>query len=646
MFVPGQTAGVNKPEETIQIPTPQAQPQRPVAQPQPQPQQQAYTAPSYQPSAFDLYSGPMFGAIIPPTSGSEYLIKFKEVITKIFLNTNEEMRKRVRVDVIAVDNQVDDMFKFSSILVAVSSLVNPGIGVFFHTLILEATSDPVVPFTDTNVNPPVEVTRVTSDAYDRKFVDKAIEIVARNYAPGTKIRPVDSTVIPRDFNPENENNMQLIAMNAGLAAMTEIETIMNNGRDITIADVLSEKNLSVNIGYQQQPVIDIVGSPVRSDITVTFMVKRGNSDRNNTSLNSGNQDLKLLELSSFVDLLWAPVSQQGSGYYGLGFQPQQNLVPQKFMPRVVITNITSTRCYTLATILLAIGSPATMLANNRSWYGAFKPNLHVKDRKQVDLRDIGALNYEGNLEGNATGRGEHMDIRSESVPIEKISAYIDMLVRPGIALAIDCPDSAPQSWYTSIFRAASEGDVRALRAIYESADKLTNGIFSTIFKTSDPMFIDKDNRIHNGHYIDNNGQKRDIRDIDYLAVCNINSDRDIKNVIDFSDTFLQTNYPLNQRLFHRKRMINNALNDGAVFTGFSTRVTFSAEFTGALRQAIETAGLRPQLVTPHHVNDFNNQRGEASFADRAVISPVNGYQGASAGVSNAGFYRANVTRWT
>jgi hypothetical protein len=556
------------------------------------------------------FEGGLFGAPIPRSMGSEYYLKFKEHLEKIY----KAAFPGVIIDVLDLDNNTESALAFSSVIVALSLKDKPAHGVAYHILILEATGDQLTPITDSINNSPVEILRVTGDAYDQILVNAAGSKVAQKY-PGTPLYLVDACVVPREFNPSDETMMQNLALNAGLATLTELEVREDNFNDINLQPIAKDSTLNITVGFNKHQLLDVVGMPMRTDALINFTSKKQNqTNQKQASVNQGSNELKISEISCFTDLVWSPVAPAVFNPYA---QIQQTST-QKYIARLVITNLASNHAYTTGSTLLAIATSMS-LRDDSNWYQAFRPSMF--NEKELDLSDIGSLNYEANLENDVTGIGRYIDTKTDSFTLEDLGQLVAALVQPGLVISLDCPEVAPQTWYTRVFAAASFGDMNAYNEIYEAASTLTNRNFEQYFPHQTAMFEDRNNRVHNGYWIDNKGNKRDIRDFDHLAVCNLIGERNTQSIRDWSDTFLRQQYPLEMRLSARKRMISSLANEKAVFTGFSQRVTFSAKFLDALARGIKDTGLNVKINTPLTGSDFSNQRGVATFANNALLTP-------------------------
>lgn len=591
------------------------------------------TSNGYQPSALHFHSGALFGAPIPRGIGSEYYSKFKENLLHIFKSANG-----------GVDIQIKDLDKTTEIGLAYSAMIitlqhthNPGLGVAYHTLVLEATGDKLAPVLSTVDNVQFEVTRTCGYALDEVLYKKAEAIVVKAY-PNVPVYMVDGCVIPHNFNPEDMYQMQQLALNAGLACGTELAIREADFRDVNLAVAKTDVNLNIDVSFNKQQINDACGLPMRSDCMITFSSKNVSKGQTFGSVNSGSNELKLSELSAFVDLVYSPPENSIANQ----FMQQQVLNVPKYSARMIITDVKSNYSYTAGSTLLAI---ATAFSLRDNWVQAFKP-VGFND-KEIDLGDIGSLNIEANLYNEPNGYGTYIDTKTSDFRLEDLGQLVGAMVQPGLIISLDCPEVGPQSWYLSVFSSAASGVTSAIQAIYQAADTLTNGAFRNHFKIDQPMFVDTNNRIHNGYWKDRTGTVRDIRDIDYLAVCNLAGDRNPAIIRDWSDTIFRTNYDLNLRLSARKKMISSLTGETAVFTGFTQRVTFSAAFLNALAQSIIEVGLAIKVSTPLSGADIQNRRGIADFTKTAVMNPGASWVPASngtAGHGNSGS-QFNQFRW-
>lgn len=561
---------------------------------------------------FSFSNGAMFGAPLGRGMGSEYLTKLVDALREDY----KSVSKDVTVDVVPIDNTNETALHYS--VIAICMRVKNDQRIAFHNLILEATGDKITPLFEQYNNNQVEITRLPSEAANTALVRKVVEKL-KNLFPNTELLCCDSEVVPRGFNPEDKSLVHSLAFNVGMACNTGLLIERKDFNDLNLVKAVGDTNLVINIAFQQQQLQDTVGEPVRSDVLINFTAqKRQDQNRQLQQINSGERDLRITEVSAFVDLVWSPVAPVFQNPMW-GQQPVMPMANQKYAARTIITNVGSNLSYSPASILLAILSTLS-LTENSNWYQSFRP-VPVNGN-EIDLRDIGALNIEANLNNEPNGIGTRIDTKSATFGLDHLGSLISNTIRSGMLLSMDIPEAGPQTWCLAGHGVASTiNSPRAREEIIKAANSLTNGNFGKYFQDGMPLYVDTGNRIHLGHWVDRNGNHRDIRDIDLLAVANLVGERNPNAMRDWSDTFTRLDYPLNYRLALRKKMIYALTNETAEFTGWAQRVTFSEAFLSALVNGAKDTGLNLRINTPLSAADFNNQRGVADFVGGALVTP-------------------------
>jgi hypothetical protein len=610
----------------------QAQPgqQQQQARPQAQQEQAQQESPRW-----SLNANRLFAAPISRATGSEALTKLSKAMAKIYESANQA----IELTLLSIDNGDDTALNFSVLVVCGRLKTQPDM-VAFHTLLIEATGKKLTPVMENINNRQVEVLRVTGDAMNERLINKVSALVSKAF-PNHRLFQTDGCVVPRHFNVEDNDSVHALAFNAGMAVSTELELQRNGFYDFNIAESKDDSSLQVNISFNNPAQLDAVGEPMRSDTIITFSSQSANQPRGADNLNSGDRESRVTEISVFHDVLWAPVHQQPNSFPGYQQQqmPQMGYpMTQKYVVRAVITNLISNLSYTPSGVLLALVTVMSLHDNN-NWIQAFRPQ--PVSGSEIDIRDLGALNIEANLNNEPNGVGSRIDTKDPSFGLEQLGQYISMLIRPGLVVSMDVPECAPQTWFSSLLAASASGSRTAQGILYEAAQVLTNGNFGKYVTEGEGLFNDTNNRVHLGYWTDRSGARRDIRDIDHVAVANILGERQPSVVRTWSDTFTQTNYPLALRLEERKKIIMACTNETAEFTGFAQRLTFTTRFLEGLARGAIEAGLITNVITPMSSSEFNNQRGVAGFVDNTLLQPgttfgtrTNGMAGGYAGGMN------------
>lgn len=587
--------------------------------PQPQTQPQA-TAPVAQ--GWSFHTGGLFGAPIGKDLSSDYMTKLKNGLEEIYKSADPS----TEIQLVVLDPTNEPALVFSAIVVVLRIKDQPKLGVAYHVLICESTSEPLSPLLENINGQQVEILRITSDALDNVLVNKVKERVMR-MNPGMTPYLVDACVVPRNFDPEDKRKLQQLALNAGMACKTELVTRTPGWSDFNLGMNQRDSTLVINQAFNHQQIEDAVGNPMRSDVLITFSSQknREQGQQNQGLINTGDREAKVSEVSGFIDLVWAPAQPQNQ----MGYYTPAAVATQKYVARLVLTNLSSNFAFTPSSMLLSLGTALTLRDDN-NWMQSFRP---VQTGRDIDMHDLGAMNIEANLANEPTPFGTRINTKADTFRLEDMGRFIASLIQAGLLFSLDCPENGPQSWYTSIFAAASNGSTAAYDGIYEAAQDLTNGGFGRHFAKGTAMFIDTANRVHLGTWVDANGVKRDIRDIDTVAVANLIGERDPQVIREWSDTFLRVDYPLAQRLAARKKIIAGLTNHSAVFSGFAQRVTFSSAFLDALSKGIRELNIPVRVVTPLSSASFNDSRGVAGFVQQGLLAPgvsfmpaMSGYQ--------------------
>jgi len=537
------------------------------------------------------------------TQASEQLTKLRKAME---LTATENLDDSFDWKLIDIDKTTTANLTISVLLVCVRDLTAPDLGVAFHTLLLEATADPVQPRFVNISNQQIEILSTASDAANNVLRDVCYETVKRSY-PQMPIIEAGDCVVPSTFKIDDEGLMFSLTENAVFACSSKLQTARSDFRDLNLADAERDSSLVVRQTFGNPNTFDVVGSPVRGDIQLELTATGVNQNNNQGQTE---RTTPIASAAMFIDLIYDPAVQPqpvGFGNWGNQQGPKNY---QRYAARAVITALESAFSSTTTAQLLALIS-ASSLREGNGWINQFRPAQFAAEG--VDIHDIGAVGIECNFTDNPSGFGTRIDA---SKPEER-AAMIGLAFKQGLVLSLDVSESGPDTFYNGVFAAAAEGDPKANAKIIAAADCLTNGGFSRYF-TGGRVAIDEFNRIHTGYYTNKRGERADIREIDYLAVINLVGDKDPGVIREWSDTFNRVDYPLEMRLAARKHIITNLVSN-AVFTGFARRVTFEAAFIDALLKGVQEVGLQIRSVTPY--NDLGVQQRANYTAGGTMLAP-------------------------
>lgn len=553
-----------------------------------------------------------------------------EVLTKAMNTLNETYAKDLLLDkplevkVLPVDNMKETALSLSSIVVCVRNTTNPALGVSYHTLLLEGSGDPIPSRVESYNGRQVIIDRVAGDVNDKDYAAVVRQIVSRAF-PSQDVRAVSGQVVPRTFNWEDKDALRGLAVNGVLPGLTDLETRDPSFMDMDLTKFQRDATLAVQVQFNDSDKIDYAGLPVRNTVSVVLSAN-AIVKQNAQTVNNQDRSKKISALGGFIDIVWAPEAVVNNPY-----AVQQLAAPQhKFSARFIMTNLENMLRMTIPSQLLALVTALT-LSEGTNWYPYYASRPMGTGGRKTDLRDIGAINIEANVLNEPSGYGTRIDTKAATFTNMELGRLLASTIRPGLTYSLDVSECGSDTWYNEVFAAAAAGAPGAGEAILDAANYLTGGIFAGHYNSGESPVILNEDRIHLGYYIGEDGQKHDVREIDYLAVSNLAGDADKDAPRAFSDTFLRTDYPLAQRLSERKKIISSLVNGEVVYTGFARRATLTAKFLSALASACKAAGLDARVNSPSLAGDYQDQRGVAGFLPQTLLAPV------STGLFNQGF---------
>lgn len=524
---------------------------------------------------------------------------------------------------IVLDNNTNNVGPYSSLLLCLAKKVDGVNHLAVYTMVVEASGpERLNPKVCNYHQRNVETRVVTGDVFQENLRKKISEYVTTVYGIPMSVIDAGDMVIPREMTVADSDLVRRVIYNASQACFTVMDTVTDSGNEpFNIGWIDKNETLVARLDYNPGQAESATGAPIRSDVRVTLQ-----ATTNGSRTDDGFEQTKELGVvEGYVNLVYSPPLQI----------PGQAVSTQHFVPQVVITGLDSQlNAITMELQLLALAQ-ATLLNTSSSWAGVFKPNHHTKG---MDMRDIGAIGYQVNMTGDPNAKLEKIDTKSKSFGDNEFYQLITMNVQDSVVYTLHVEESGELSWIHQTFAAAATKDgnfkvanTNAYSMIMNAANNLTMGHFGRIFNDK-PITFDDDNRILLGYYIDAEGVRRDIRDIDSLALLNIVGKEDLSVVWRYNDTFDRKDIPLDVRLEDRERILMSVLPNCTI-KGYARSYTFNPEFMIALNVACMNAGL---VVRPNNLifdMSGNTVRGNANIGRFAVggndVSGLFNYGGAN-----------------
>lgn len=500
--------------------------------------------------------------------------------------------------------------------IAVGLINNSKDQVYAHVLVVEKTGEFPSPLFETIQGTRYEIMRLPGDASDEKLVSSCKNKIAEIFnVSKERVVIVDTTLVPNEFNPDNDDMVNNLFYNTINACETEYK-INNEPNIINVQNVIENyKNgkFIVNMVFNDSELVkDATGMPVREDICLNLSFKIP-SDGYRKSVNDSEKVINLIRVYGYIDFDWVQPVQTPMG-----------ITTQKFVPNFVITHIEPVdRLPSPELVLMGIAC-CNIINEDTNWLRAFRPAALKKN--EIDYNDIGALNIEGNIENAPQGYGAKINTKNKEFSILELSTLVMKLVRPGFNLSIDLPQVSPDTWYTSMFTAASQQSSNngAYARIVRFMDAMTSGAYSS--ETNNeiiPIFTNSINKIHGGFFETRDGVK-DIREVtSYLAVANhiAATNQSPMLLAEYTNTFYNYNIPPELRAANRKSIIESMVSR-VVYKQFYNRMTFNKRFLKAVISSLLRCGFAPNISNAFISNDIFQRRNSADISNSFIESDV------------------------
>lgn len=485
---------------------------------------------------------------------------------------------------------------------------------------------------------PIQIDRPAAECYDSETSRLIMEVAAEDF-PGATLIDAGVNIIP--LNVASQENLENSAELSGLlfhalnaAIITLNQAIGSTEFILSAAELITDRTVQLTANIDPNPASQLQtasGRPVRTDVIITTAAAV--SENNNVSKFSKETDITIAGL--YIDLAYidsASIPTQSGPY------AQVVERTQRYRARAVVTTAdTNLAVVTMEGVLLGLSSVTAMDRDN-AWMRLFTPRYN---KSGIDLRDIGAIGYEC-THLTQDGQPARIDTRSDAFASNNanLAELLNAAIFPGLIYSMDILPCDDLGWIYSAFLAAARGNTAAINEIIQSCDNLTSNEFSKIWRAGTPIANYDNTLVPVGYYTDNNGEKRDLRDYDYLAMLNIMGPKgDMAAVEDFSDFFDQAGIPEMVRLNKYIERLRTIIGPSLEIKGFAHRITFNNEFLIAFNNALAKVGF---AVRTNSVGVFvagSGRRGNTNVLQQPSIGNAGyfNYGNQGGGYANATF---------
>lgn len=318
---------------------------------------------------------------------------------------------------------------------------------------------------------------------------------------------------PQDIHTEFDFDDKLAVRNLLIRSVNSVEDAVARLSDeapFSLSDDMqvSDEILAATIDYTGTPTESNTGVPQRSDIVVNLQrrKKHGQQVQENEFYDA---DSQLNSVAMFADLEYSP--QQVQQVYGV----PQGPTPPPFQPALVVTAVKQAgwiMANTPEMYFFAL-SNAYRATVGQNWAKTFLPTVgRVKDP-----RDIGAVGY-------LTAAGVKVETKSDTFTEQDFAGLMFSQVQQNPVFMIDLNRMGDNSFVESMIydsmggpnaEQAKAGVQRVLCNLYGREN------ISSLFDfTTEWLFRPYGTDFNLGYYPDENGEKRDRRDLDTLYALN------------------------------------------------------------------------------------------------------------------------------
>lgn len=545
----------------------------------------------------------------------------------------------------------------SSILVAKVARINQKQVVAIRALLLDSDQR-MKPRKEWVGQTQIEVPVFSQDVYTDRYWGKATEAVLRQLGISgdhntVKVIDAGPLLVPQSFEFKLESMDVKRLLIDSVNRIDDAVQIFAGEPPFRIEDVKAREvdgrpalntRFIASFDFTGDPTYDIVGNPIRSDITVRMGAQVEGSEKDEDEFYEENTDLNVL--NAFVTATYtggrvmANQPQQGWG------MPNQQHVTQPFLPTIVATGVSPAphiQSQTGEFYMLGL-SNLFRLTHRYAWLEALKPRVGVKG---VDWKDIGALGHKMPF-----SEFKHVDLKEKNYSERDFLEFIQNAMEPSPAFMIDVhPMSENSAFEAYLLDAAIPGEYQAAARskIIQAADNLTSGRFSKLIAENDPLVIHSKQEILLGSWVDDKGELRDLRELDEIAMLNLTKGDQVA-FDEWYSIFCGTNpggygsMPSPVRLDKLEKLTRHYAGSRVEVTGRGARLVLTPGFIKALDEATAASGLRVELDNISHVLGGNQRfTGNQFMSQFAVDSQANIHMGGpNMGQSRSHVYQGNT----
>lgn len=427
----------------------------------------------------------------------------------------------------------------------------------------------------------IETETSVGDVFSRKYYGKLVSFVQATLGkPNAEVILAGAFPIPADLVLK-DSELQLRALLIKSVNACEDHLQRRSGeKPFTIGMLKAQdETLAAKIDTRDLTVTDVLGNPIRSDVVVSMQrVRNQNQKQENEFYET---DVKLNQVSMFTNLEYQQQAQQNN-IFANSQQVAQPVPP--CTAAVVITDVRNAdgiAANTPEMYWLSL-SNAYRATHGHAWARPFVPQTG----KVKDLRDIGALGWLSQLQAK-------IDTKAAAFDDAQFGMLTLSMIKPHPVFQIDLNRLGENGPIDGMLLdcAGGENQQKAVATAIRQISNLLGSDFGKFFDwTTQPILVKTGQTVDLGHYLDEDSDKRDRRELDNLGALNA-SEGNLNEWWAFYGAQGNPNIHPDQRAKQNRNFDRQYLGSTVTYTGKAERCTFNPKFIEALDAAIVAAGL-------------------------------------------------------
>lgn len=524
----------------------------------------------------------LIGTPLPRNSGGESLVRainaFKQVMSadkNVGGSGAIDLSKLVILGMEATEHNV----QVSSVIFTYAHESEGQLNVYSFVAALEGSFDGELPTRNVNISRrDYSVPTVVGDYITDGYLKTAADIVSKHYSDNRRsVNVIDAgwrTISTNtDFSIEANPLVRQIAFYVAASMVAMVNEAEADEVFFDLDWLAKGENLDISIDLSGRELFTADGLPRRSDLVVSI---HGSIQNDETVIRN-----KLTTVGGNINLVYAPEVEDR----GLSNRRSRDEVTQIYTPVMVINNLdTGANAITPELLLLGLAG-ASVISRKANWAQVFLPNDVQKGK--TDYRDTGALAYLSKLR-------QHVDVGNRTnLDTDEWADYFFSLVREDLAWAIEVEEGGDNSWITSLMYAAATGNPDAEDRLWDYADRLTMGHFSSRAKAAgvNEFVTLSGSRYLTGTYIDEHGDMKDLRDFDLLRWLVQTGEQDPETALDWQETFDNIDKELEVRTSEQNAMLTSVLSNNVQYSRYVNLLYINPLAIRALADAVTACGV-------------------------------------------------------